>query len=231
MPARIIAYDMRYGCSWLSVSSIQLNPDMHVELVARIVLIIVFSLFSIMRAAYYRKARRAGQITVIEEHRRYSILLSVFICYEVFTFFMHVWFPQALAWAAVSLPAWSRILGIILGVASLVWFAWIHRSLGSNHSARLRIKDRQALVTDGPYRQIRHPMYSAFYLLHIAVFFLTANWFIGVTWLAGLSITVLMRVRREEEMLLQRFGEEYNSYMASTGRFLPRAKLGRSRAK
>jgi protein-S-isoprenylcysteine O-methyltransferase Ste14 len=231
MPARIIAYDMRCGWSWLSVSSIQLNPDMRVELIAKIVLITVFSLFSIMRAAYYRRARRAGYTNVIEEHRRYSIGLSIFICYEVFTFFLYILFPRVLAWASVSIPAWSRALGIIMGVSALLWFVWIHRSLGSNHSARLRIKDRQVLVTDGPYRQIRHPMYSAFYLLHIAVFFLTANWFIGVTWLIGLSITILMRVRREEEMLLQHFGEEYNSYMESTGRFLPRAKLGRSRAK
>ena len=204
---------------------------MYIEAVSKVVLIIVFSLFSIIRVVYYREARKAGYITVIEERRRYSIWLSIFICYEVFTFFLYIWFPQALAWAAVPLPAWSRILGSLLGIAALLWFVWIHRSLGGNHSARLRIKDWQVLVTDGPYRWIRHPMYSAFYLLHIAVFFLTANWFIGGTWLAGLTITVLLRVRREEEMLLERFGEQYGSYMERTGRFAPPVKLGRPRAK
>jgi len=193
----------------------------HIEPASRIVLIIVFSLFSIIRVLYYRRARSAGYTTVIEERKRYSIWLSVFICYEVFTFFLYIWFPQTLAWAAVPLPVWSRIPGIVLGVAALLWFIWIHRSLGTNHSATLRIKDRQVLVTDGPYSRIRHPMYSAFYLLHIAVFFLTANWFIGVTWLAGLTITVVLRVKREEEMLLQRFGAEYGSYMERTGRFVP----------
>ncbi len=74
-------------------------------------------------------------------------------------------------------------------------------------------------------------MYSAFYLLHIAVFFLTANWFIGVTWLAGLTITIRLRVRREEEMLLERFGGQYGSYMERTGRFVPPVKLVRPRAK
>ena len=77
------------------------------------------------------------------------------------------------------------------------------------------------LVTDGPYRWIRHPMYTAFYVLHIAVFFLTANWFIGLTWLAGLTIIIVLRVKREEAMLLARFGDKYNSYMERTGRFLP----------
>ncbi len=201
----------------------------YIEPASRIVLIVVFSLFSIIRVLYYRRAMTAGYATVIEERRKYSIWLSVFICYEVFTFFLYIWFPQTLAWAGLSLPAWSRILGIVLGVAALLWFVWIHRSLGTNHSARLRIKDRQVLVTDGPYRRIRHPMYSAFYLLHIAVFFLTANWFIGVTWLAGLTFTVVLRVRREEEMLLERFGAEYGSYMERTGRFVPPLKPVRSK--
>jgi len=202
---------------------------MWIELVSKIVLITVFSLFSILRAVYYRKTKRAGYITVIEESKRYSIWLSIFICYEVFTFFLYIFSPQALAWAAVPLPVWSRVLGSLLGTVALLWFIWIHRSLGINLSAKLRIKDRQVLVTDGHYRWIRHPMYSAFYLLHIAVLFLTANWFIGVTWLVGLTITILLRVKREEEMLLDRFGDEYASYMGRTGRFTPPIKPLRSK--
>lgn len=207
----------------------QLTEGMSIELVSKIVLIAVYSAFSIIRAQHYRKTKRAGYVTVIEERRRYSIWLSIFICYTVFTFFLYIVFPQALAWAAIALPVGLRIFGCLLGLAALLWFVWIHRSLGTNLSAKLRIKDRQVLVTDGPYRWIRHPMYSAFYLLHIAVFFLTANWFIGVTWLAGLTIVILLRVRREEEMLLERFGDQYGSYMERTGRFLPPVRRARQR--
>jgi protein-S-isoprenylcysteine O-methyltransferase Ste14 len=197
---------------------------MDVELVCKITLIIVYSLFSIIRIEYYLRAKKAGHITVIEERKKYPVWLSVFICYTVFTFFIYILFPQALAWAALRLPLWSRSIGILLGLTALLWFIWIHRSLGSNLSFRLQIKESQTLVTDGPYRRIRHPMYTAFYVLHIAVFFLTANWFIGVTWLAGLTIIILLRVKREEAMLLERFGDTYNSYMEGTGRFLPRIK-------
>jgi protein-S-isoprenylcysteine O-methyltransferase Ste14 len=108
-----------------------------------------------------------------------------------------------------------------MAITALLWFIWIHHSLGNNLSVRLRIKESQELVTDGPYRWIRHPMYSAFYLLHLAVFFLTANWFIGVTWVAGLTYIILLRVKREEAMLLAEFGKKYSSYMEHTGRFLP----------
>ena len=192
--------------------------------ISKAVLIAVFSAFSVIRILYYVRTRRAGYKTVIEERRRYSNWLSILICYAVLTIFLYIFAPQTLAWAAVPLPAWARIMGWVLGIGALLWFVWIHRSLGSNLSTRLAIKDRQVLVTDGPYTRIRHPMYSAFFLLHVAVFFLTANWFIGVSWMAGLTLIILLRVRREEEMLLDRFGDQYGAYMRRTGRFLPPMK-------
>jgi protein-S-isoprenylcysteine O-methyltransferase Ste14 len=200
---------------------------MDVEVASEIVLITVYLLFSIIRIEYYRRTRKAGYKTVIEERKKYSIWLSIFICYTVFTFFLYIFFPQTLAWARIPLTPWLRLIGALLAVLALIWFIWIHRSLGYNLSVRLRIKQSQKLVTDGPYRLIRHPMYSAFYLLHFAVFFLTANWFIGVTWLAGLSIIILLRVKREELMLLAKFGDEYVSYIERTGRFIPFIKKKR----
>lgn len=194
---------------------------MDTELVCKIILIVVYSLFSIIRIEYYRRARKASYKTVILERKRYSIWLSVFICYTVFTFFIYLLFPQALVWAKIALTSWLRLTGAFMSVAALLWFIWIHRSLGNNLSTNLKIKDSQKLITNGPYRWIRHPMYSAFYLLHISVFFLTANWFIGVTWLAGLTTIILLRVNREEAMLLSKFGEQYRSYMEQTGRFIP----------
>lgn len=194
---------------------------MDIEFASKIILITVYSLFSIIRIEYYRKAKKAGYKTVIEERKKYSIWLSIFICYTVFTFFIYILFPEVLEWARVPLAIWLRLVGAFMAVVALLWFIWIHRSLGNNLSVRLKIKDSQELVTDGSYRWIRHPMYSAFYLLHIAVFFLTANWFIGITWLAGLTAIIFLRVKREEAMLLSKFGGEYRSYMEHTGRFIP----------
>ncbi len=208
---------------------------MDIDLVSNYVLIVVFTLFSIIRIRYYRQARRAGYRTVVSESRKYSVWLSVFICYEVFTFFAFIevqtlrWNPQLLSWGDMVLPDWVRLLGAALALAALGLFVWIHRTLGSNLSATLRIKDNHTLVTAGPYAFIRHPMYSSFYLLHVAVFFLTANWFIGVTWMLGLSLIVLLRVEREEAMLVERFGQEYRSYMQRTGRFLPPLRPVRQR--
>jgi protein-S-isoprenylcysteine O-methyltransferase Ste14 len=206
---------------------------MDIDFVSNYLLIVVFTLFSVIRIEYYRRAKKAGYRTVVSESKKYSVWLSIFICYEVFTFFFYIevrtlrWAPQLLSWADMSLSIWLRLLGAVLALVALVLFVWIHRTLGTNLSAALRIKDNHTLVTGGPYALIRHPMYSAFFLLHIAVFFLTANWFIGVTWLIGLSLIVLLRVDREESMLVERFGEDYLTYMRRTGRFLPPLRLTR----
>jgi len=138
------------------------------------------------------------------------------------TFFLYIFFPEAFSWAKIVIPVWTRFIGVITGILSLLWFIWIHQSLGSNLSARLRINDQHILITDGPYRWIRHPMYSAFFLLHMAVFLLTANWFIGITWITGLALIIFTRVKREEKMLLAKFGSQYYAYAEQTGTFLPR---------
>jgi protein-S-isoprenylcysteine O-methyltransferase Ste14 len=203
---------------------------MNIDLACKVTLICLYSFFSVIRIVYYQRAKKAGYSTVVEERKRYSIWLSIFICYTVFTFFAYILFPGIFSWAEIPLPVWSRITGMVIGILSLIWFIWIHQSLGNNLSVRLSIKDKQMLVTDGPYRWIRHPMYSAFYLLHIAVFLLTANWFIGVTWLAGLTIIIFIRVQREEMMLRTRFGNQYSLYIERTGRFIPRIKKARSKA-
>jgi protein-S-isoprenylcysteine O-methyltransferase Ste14 len=90
---------------------------------------------------------------------------------------------------------------------------------------KLRIVDQQTFITTGPYQRIRHPMYTAFYMLHIATLLMLANWFIGVTWLVGLTMIITSRVRREEEMLVKRFGQQYINYQKNTGRFIPSINL------
>lgn len=191
------------------------------DLIFKVLLISEFSAFSIVRIVYQMVSYRTGRRTVISESRRYAAFLSVFICYEVFTFFIFIFWPQAFAWARMDLPLVVRWAGAIIGLVSLYLFVWVHRSLGKNLSATLKIKESQVLVTEGPYRWVRHPMYTAFFLLHIGALLMTANWFIGGSWTAGLLLILGFRVRREEEMLLRHFGNDYREYMERTPRFIP----------
>jgi len=192
------------------------------ELVFKVLIITEFTVFSVIRIIYQQSSMKAGRRTVIAESRRYALYLALFICYEVFTFFAYIFRPQGFSWAQIALPLWLRWSGAVLGLLSLLLFIWVHRSLGLNLSATLKIKEDHVLVVNGPYRWIRHPMYTAFFLLHIGVLLMTANWFIGGTWMLGLVAIIALRVRREEKMLLSQFGHDYLAYMEQTPRFIPK---------
>lgn len=130
--------------------------------------------------------------------------------------------PQTMQWSALSLPGWLRWAGAAIGVLSVLGLIWVHRALGENFSGNLHVQTDHQLVTSGPYRWVRHPMYTVFYGLSLCFFLLTANWFIGFSWFAVLTAVVLSRITREEAAMIGLFGDRYREYAAHTGRLLPR---------
>ena len=78
------------------------------------------------------------------------------------------------------------------------------------------------LVTRGPYRWVRHPFYDSAALCILANSLVAANWYILLTGALTLLLLVI-RTRKEEENLLNRFGDDYRAYMQRTGRFLPKS--------
>jgi protein-S-isoprenylcysteine O-methyltransferase Ste14 len=113
-----------------------------------------------------------------------------------------------------------------LGAATFASSMWLfhrtHKELGRNWSVTLEIRDRHALVTNGVYRRVRHPMYSAFWLWALAQALLLPNWIAGPAGLVGFGTLFFLRVGREERLMEQTFGDEYRQYAARTGRIIPR---------
>ncbi len=130
--------------------------------------------------------------------------------------------PRRMSWSALPLPFELRWFGFFIAAAALILFFWVLQSLGRNFSTTLTIKRDQTLVRQGPYQWVRHPMYTSFVLLWVGYFFLSANWFIGLTGILGFVWAIVVRTPKEEQMMIARFGDEYLAYMKRTGRFLPR---------
>ena len=86
----------------------------------------------------------------------------------------------------------------------------------------LDVRENHILVTSGIYKRIRHPMYSAFWLWAIAQVMLLSNWVAGVSAIIGFGALYFMRVGQEEAMMRQEFGEEYDAYIVTTGRVIPK---------
>jgi protein-S-isoprenylcysteine O-methyltransferase Ste14 len=129
--------------------------------------------------------------------------------------------PPSMRWSAMPLPPWLRWAGFSLGLLGALLAYWTLTSLGKNLTDTVVVRKTATLVTDGPYRWIRHPFYVAAAVLAFSVTLLTANWLIGLSGLVALTLLVV-RTTKEEQMLIARFGEEYRRYMARTGRFVPR---------
>jgi protein-S-isoprenylcysteine O-methyltransferase Ste14 len=111
--------------------------------------------------------------------------------------------------------------GVLFAVASLVLFQMTHRALGQNWSVTLQLRQDHKLITTGIYRKIRHPMYTAFWLWAIAQACLLPNWIAGLAGLVGFGSLFFGRVRREEQMMLETFGDDYRHYMSRTYLIIP----------
>jgi protein-S-isoprenylcysteine O-methyltransferase Ste14 len=121
----------------------------------------------------------------------------------------------------MPLPTWLRWFGVGTGVFCSLLMYWTLSSLGKNLTDTVVTRSKATLVTNGPYRWVRHPFYVTAALLMASVTLLSANWFIGISSVAVLALLAI-RTPKEEQMLIERFGQEYRDYMARTGRFLPR---------
>lgn len=132
-------------------------------------------------------------------------------------------FPNALAWTTVDiLPTWLR--AVAAGVAFLVvppFVIWAQRSLGRSVSPTVIVRKEHGLVTEGPYRYIRHPLYTAGAAFFLSIAVMTESWFLLVA-LVLLFGVLFIRTPKEEAKLVEAYGSEYRHYMQRTGRFFPR---------
>ncbi|MHC4206483.1 MAG: protein-S-isoprenylcysteine O-methyltransferase [Planctomycetota bacterium] len=131
-------------------------------------------------------------------------------------------FTSSLDFANYNLPVLTGWVGTVFFTGAIVLLWRSHVDLGNNWSATLRITGQHSLVTDGIYRYIRHPMYTAHLLWAIAQGLLLSNWFAGWAFLVLSVPLYIIRIPREEQMMLEHFGEEYSLYKGRTGRLIPR---------
>jgi len=125
----------------------------------------------------------------------------------------------------MEFPVWLRIVGIVIAIASLFYFRWIHKVLGANWSPTLEIRKGHELIKTGPYKTIRHPMYTQIWLWTIAQVFIVSNLVAGFSGIIVWAIHYFVRVSSEERMMIEYFGDKYLEYMKKTGRIFPKVNV------
>jgi protein-S-isoprenylcysteine O-methyltransferase Ste14 len=131
--------------------------------------------------------------------------------------------PPLLAWSFMGLPAPVRWVGAPLLAAGVALAMWARFTLGRSSTVTAVPAPDADLVTHGPYRWLRHPIYSAGLLMVPGAAALTDSAFVlGVG--AVMLVVLDFRTRREERLLLERFGDAYRLQMDRTHRWLPRLR-------
>lgn len=127
-----------------------------------------------------------------------------------------------LSFANYSVGVWVTVAGTIVLAAGL-WLFWrSHADLGRNWSVTLELREDHGLITSGVYKRVRHPMYSAIWLIVLAQPLLIHNWVVGFAGVFSFGLMYAIRTPREEAMMRKQFGVAYEDYCKKSGRLLPR---------
>jgi protein-S-isoprenylcysteine O-methyltransferase Ste14 len=186
-----------------------------VILLAGFVLIVPFGIWHRIKTHTGEKLDRRQEGLFILITLRLSGMAAML---AIITYFIN---PQLMAWASMTVPLFIRWIGIALGPFAGLLLVWTFRTLGRNLTDTVVTRKEHTLVTNGPYRWVRHPFYVSGFLALLAFSFASANWFVFAS--GGLAILLLaIRSRKEEQNLIARFGDDYRAYMKRTGRFVPR---------
>jgi protein-S-isoprenylcysteine O-methyltransferase Ste14 len=165
----------------------------------------------------YRKLKKV----VPEEQLKEKIFVCIAYIGMSIIPLIHVFSPW-LSSFNLSLPLRVRIVGAVGFALTILLYWWTHKTLGRYWSNVLVIKEEHKLITEGPYRYVRHPMYSMFWMWVIFQGMLLANWLVWIVGIATWSLAYFTRIDHEEQMMIDQFGKEYLEYMKKTHRLFPK---------
>ena len=120
-------------------------------------------------------------------------------------------------------------IGLLMVAAGLTFAVWARRHLGRDWSGIVTVKEDHELIRSGPYRFVRHPIYSGLLLaiLGTAVAFGERR---GLLAFALLTVSLLFKLRMEERFMSETFGERYVRYRAEVPALIPFIGRNRPRA-
>jgi protein-S-isoprenylcysteine O-methyltransferase Ste14 len=196
---------------------------MDIELIFRFIFLGVLVLTFSISATFRKRARESGEAIERREEGSAVLFLRMVLALPLFvTLLLYILYPQALAWSQVELPLGLRLIASVFAVLCVPLIFWVFRSIGKNISETVLTKGDHELVAEGPYRWVRHPLYSSALLLLFSLSILAANWFIFFYSLVALIVFRYFVIPAEEDKLIDLFGEEYKEYQLHTGLLLPK---------
>jgi protein-S-isoprenylcysteine O-methyltransferase Ste14 len=117
----------------------------------------------------------------------------------------------------LAIVDWLGVIFVVLGLGFTIW-ARVH--LGSNWSGIVTVKKDHQLVRTGPYRWVRHPIYTGLLLALLGIALALGQWR-GLIGFAFLVLAFVLKLRFEEQWMVETFGDEYARYKREVAALVP----------
>src|SRR5947208_1039657 len=122
---------------------------------------------------------------------------------------------------------WLPWIGVVVTVLGLGMAGWARAHLGRLWSGSVTIKSEHTIVRTGPYAFTRHPIYTGLLLAFVGTALVNGT-VAGVIGLVLLALGIVLKIRQEEQLLVEHFGEAYRIYAAEVPALIPRLRRGTS---
>ena len=168
-------------------------------------------------AAYWIYCARGNKRTAYRLNPTWRILAIVSLLVLALAFNeLPAFFNQRIYSPGVA----TKWTGVALGAAGVAFAIWARRTLGKNWSGNPTIKEGHELVINGPYRLVRHPIYTGFLLLIVGT--LMGGGKVSDLLILGLACAAgWVKVRIEESLMMRQFPEAYAAYRERTKALIP----------
>ena len=186
--------------------------------VAKVILLLATVMMVSIRAPHGQ--RRLGIPTVRSRRGKLEIVLLTLAWLAFFLPLIWIATP-VLAFADYALRPVPLLAGAVCLTLGLWLFYRSHADLGTNWSITLEVLERHRLVSQGVYRRVLHPMYTALLLYSAGQALALPNYIAGLFPVVTMALLVALRIGPEERMMLEEFGKDYQEYQARTKRLVP----------
>ncbi len=213
----VFALGLAFVIGWLGWATVQTNLlGWFLLLVGAAYLIGVGIVYWLRKERFW--GPRAGGTMMKEENDDRSFWLIVIGMIVVFFLppIEYLFLP-----AVLPRGEWTQVTGLTLVVLGSALFIWARRTLGKFYSGHVSVVEGQPLVQCGPYHFIRHPAYAGYFLMSLGLA-------LGYSSLPGLAAVILLllpimiyRLRLEDKLLAEQFGDEFKKYAAGTKCLIP----------
>jgi protein-S-isoprenylcysteine O-methyltransferase Ste14 len=195
------------------------------EKVFRTLFALAFVAMVVIRAIHQSRVLRNEREIEVREGRLSLIAGSVAALTTIVFGAEYLFSPGSFSFAYVlHYPDWVRWLGGLVLAVGIALLGFSHHHLGRSFHSLVVSKEDQVLVQTGPYRWIRHPIYTSYLMNYLGGGLLAGNLILTLVPVTMYAVLVAARVGEEEEVMREKFGQAYSEYQDRTGRLCPRMR-------